>query len=57
MLVARGLKNRQIAKKLIVSERTVRAHLRKVLKKLGLRSRAQVAAWASERGLLAPHPH
>jgi non-specific serine/threonine protein kinase len=43
-LVARGLTNRQIASKLIVSERTVDNHVANILKKLGLSSREQVAA-------------
>jgi non-specific serine/threonine protein kinase len=45
-LVARGLTNRQISEELFISERTVHAHVRKILKKLGLRSRAQIAARA-----------
>ena len=43
-LVARGLTNRRISEELFISERTVDAHVRKILKKLGLRSRAQIAA-------------
>jgi non-specific serine/threonine protein kinase len=38
---------------LIVSERTVDAHVAHILGKLGFRTRAQVAAWAAERGLHA----
>ena len=45
-LLARGLTNRQISEELFISERTVDAHVRKILKKLGLRSRAQIAARA-----------
>ena len=47
--VARGLTNRRIAEELSISERTVDTHVTRILKKLGLRSRAQVAAWSSER--------
>ena len=43
-LVARGLTNRQIAQELSISEHTVANHVRKILKKLGLRSRAQVSS-------------
>jgi DNA-binding CsgD family transcriptional regulator len=43
LLVARRLTNRQIAKELVISEHTVAAHLRRILKKLGLRSRAQIS--------------
>nr|MBA3472253.1 AAA family ATPase [Rubrobacter sp.] len=42
LLVGRGLTNRQIARELSISEHTVAAHLRKILKKLGLRSRTQI---------------
>jgi predicted ATPase/DNA-binding SARP family transcriptional activator/DNA-binding CsgD family transcriptional regulator len=42
VLVGRGLTNRQIATELSISEHTVANHVRKVLKKLGVRSRAQI---------------
>jgi non-specific serine/threonine protein kinase len=42
LLVGRGLINRQIAEELSISEHTVANHVRKILKKLGLRSRAQI---------------
>jgi predicted ATPase/DNA-binding SARP family transcriptional activator/DNA-binding CsgD family transcriptional regulator/Tfp pilus assembly protein PilF len=45
-LVARGLTNRQISEELFISERTVDVHVRKILKKLRLRSRTQIAARA-----------
>ena len=51
-LVGRGLTNRQIAEELSISERTVDAHVRRILHKLGLRSRAQIAAWVAEQGPL-----
>jgi len=47
-LVGRGLTNRRIALELSISERTVHSHLRNILKKLGFRSRAQIAAWVAE---------
>ncbi|MDF0529662.1 LuxR C-terminal-related transcriptional regulator [Tsukamurella sp. 8F] len=43
-LVARGLTNKEIAAELYVSPRTVDDHLGKILRKLGIRSRAAVAA-------------
>lgn len=43
-LVARGLTNRRVATELFVSERTVDHHVSNILKKLGLRSREQVAS-------------
>jgi predicted ATPase/DNA-binding SARP family transcriptional activator/DNA-binding CsgD family transcriptional regulator len=48
-LVARDLTNRQIAKELVVSERTVENHVANILKKLGLHSRERVAASMTER--------
>jgi DNA-binding CsgD family transcriptional regulator len=43
-LVARGLSNREIAHQLAISEGTARIHVERVLGKVGLRSRAQLAA-------------
>ena len=48
VLVARGLTNRQISTELSISERTAGNHVAKILKKLGLNSRAQIASWVSE---------
>lgn len=53
-LVARGQTNREIAVTLVVSERTADAHVQNSLNKLGFSSRAQIAAWAVERGLHRP---
>jgi non-specific serine/threonine protein kinase len=52
LLIAQGKSNREIAETLVISERTAEAHVTHVLTKLGVRSRAQVAIWALERGLL-----
>lgn len=46
-LVTQGLSNREIARTLVISERTVDAHLRHILDKLGFNSRAQIAAWVA----------
>jgi predicted ATPase/DNA-binding CsgD family transcriptional regulator/Tfp pilus assembly protein PilF len=54
MLVAEGLSNREIAERLVVSERTAENHVQRVLNRLGLRSRARVAFWAVQHGLLKP---
>jgi DNA-binding CsgD family transcriptional regulator len=50
-LVADALSNRQIAHRLVLSERTVESHVRSVLAKLGLANRTEIAAWAHRRGL------
>ena len=50
-LVARGLSNRRIAEDLVISERTAANHVEHILGKLGFHARAQIAAWAVERGL------
>jgi len=52
-LVAQGLTNRRIAERLVISERTADGHVAKILAKLGLSSRAQIAVWTVKRGL---HP-
>jgi DNA-binding NarL/FixJ family response regulator len=49
--VGQGLINRQIAKELSISERTVHNHLRNILKKLSFRSRTRLAAWVTEQRL------
>lgn len=48
-LVARGLSNKEIARELTIAQRTAEAHLEHILARLGLRSRAQVAAWVAEQ--------
>ena len=50
-LVADGLTNRQIATKLVISERTVQAHVASILARLNFRNRAQIATWATQQGL------
>jgi len=48
VLVARGLTNRAIADKLVISERTAEGHVEQVRNKLGFHSRSQIAAWVAE---------
>jgi DNA-binding NarL/FixJ family response regulator len=55
VLVALGLTNRQISTELEISERTAGNHVARILRKLGLRSRAQIASWATDRQLLTPN--
>ncbi|MEV6340036.1 AAA family ATPase [Nocardia vinacea] len=44
-LVADGLANREIAARLVLSERTVETHVRSILAKLGFQNRTEIAAW------------
>jgi predicted ATPase/DNA-binding CsgD family transcriptional regulator len=53
VLIASGLTNRQIAAALFIAERTADTHVEHILQKLGLHSRAQVAAWAVAQSLVA----
>jgi DNA-binding NarL/FixJ family response regulator len=50
-LLAEGMTNRQIARRLVVSEHTVHRHVTNILRKLGLPSRAAAAAYAVKSGL------
>jgi DNA-binding NarL/FixJ family response regulator len=52
-LVARGLANKQVARKLGISESTVKTHVSGILSKLGLPSRTQLALYAARNGLVA----
>jgi len=52
-LIARGLTNRDIGDRLVITERTVDAHVRHILDKLGVAARAQIAVWAVRQGLVA----
>ena len=48
-LLAEGLRNREIAERLVISEATVKTPVRRVLEKLRFRNRAEAAAFAARR--------
>ena len=51
VLIAQGASNPEIGAALVVSRRTVEAHVTAILGKLALTSRAQIAVWAVQHGL------
>ena len=52
-LVARGWANKQVARELFVEEKTVKAHVSGILRKLGVSSRTQAALHAVRAGLVS----
>ena len=55
-LVAQGLTNRQIGRRLFISEKTASVHVSNVLAKLGAGGRTEAVAIAHRRGLLVDDP-
>ena len=49
--VGEGLPNKLIARKLGISEKTVKAHLTRIFQQLGVTDRTQAALWAREHGI------
>jgi len=54
-LLARGLSNGEIARRLTLSEHTVKTHVQNTLHKLRLRNRVHAAIYAFEAGVRRPH--
>ena len=52
ILVADGLANKQIARRLGISEKTVKGHLTRIFQAIGVADRTQAALWAERSGLL-----
>ncbi len=50
-LVRLGLANKQIARRLDISERTVKAHLTSAFQRIGVVDRTQAALWVERHGL------
>jgi DNA-binding NarL/FixJ family response regulator len=53
-LVAQGLSNAEIAAALYLSEATIKSHVARILAKLSLRDRVQIAVYAYEHGIVRP---
>jgi len=53
-LVADGLANKAVARRLGIAEPTVRKHLTNVYRQIGVNDRTQAALWAERRGLRPP---
>jgi DNA-binding NarL/FixJ family response regulator len=47
-LVCEGLSNRDVADRLVISQRTVESHVEHIMSKLGFNSRTQIATWVVE---------
>jgi DNA-binding NarL/FixJ family response regulator len=53
-LVAQGQSNAEIAARLYLSETTIKSHIARILAKLCLRDRVQIAVYAYEHGIVKP---
>ena len=52
LLIAKGLKSKEVGNKLDIERGTVDKHIEHIYNKLGVDSRAQIAIWLMKRGLL-----
>lgn len=53
VLIAQGRSNREIARTLVLAEKTVKTHVSNILMKLGVADRTQAALWAVRHGIAA----
>jgi two-component system NarL family response regulator len=53
--VALGLRNSEVARKLFISEQTVKTHLNNVFQKVGVRDRVELALYAARSGIIGLH--
>lgn len=52
-LITAGMSNNEVARALVLSEKTVKFHVSNLLRKLGVRNRAQAIVWAWDQGVLS----
>lgn len=52
VLIAAGMTNKEIARRMGIAEKTVKAHLTNIFQRIGVRDRTQAALWAERNGLL-----
>ena len=55
-LLAQGKANKEIARELVIGEKTVKTHVSNILMKLGVQSRTQAALYAAQIGLAPLEP-
>ncbi|HYD50222.1 MAG TPA: LuxR C-terminal-related transcriptional regulator, partial [Terriglobales bacterium] len=53
--VALGLRNAEVARKLCISEPTVKTHLNNIFGKLGIRDRVELTLYAARMGIIGVH--
>jgi len=52
VLIATGMTNKEIARRMGIAEKTVKSHLTNIFQQIGVRDRTQAALWAERNGLL-----